>query len=205
MNLAVHPDAEFVLNNADRLITVTTRCVISFGPADGLNEFLLAGKSDRHEDWRQAIWCFQRDGLLMAALPAALLLDADERVLSFQTVYHRLEKPDVQATLLQMLEGRHGPDDISPSRAELIEEFRGTYREIDWKAHGRLVHFRNRGIAHPTPEKMLKSITLVELRRLIEIISRLATTLQHLCQVQTAFHPDLLDEYRELAKRTFKP
>jgi hypothetical protein len=61
--------------------------------------------------------------------------------------------------------------------------------------------FRNRGIAHLTPEKMLKSITLGELRALIAIISRLATTLQHLWQVQGAFRSDMLDEYRELAKR----
>jgi hypothetical protein len=36
---------------------------------------------------------------------------------------------------------------------------------------------------------------------LIAIISRLATTLQHLWQVQGAFRSDMLDEYRELAKR----
>jgi hypothetical protein len=36
------PDVEFVLGNADRLITVTIRCVISFGLADGLNDRLLA-------------------------------------------------------------------------------------------------------------------------------------------------------------------
>jgi hypothetical protein len=47
--------------------------------------------------------------------------------------------------------------------------------------------FGNRGIAHLTPEKMLKSITLVELRRPIKIISRLATTLQHLCQYRPHF------------------
>jgi hypothetical protein len=52
---------------------------------------------------------------------------------------------------------------------------------------------------------MLTSVTLGELRALITIISRLAATLQHLCQVQSAFRSDMLDEYRELAKRTIKP
>jgi queuine/archaeosine tRNA-ribosyltransferase len=40
----VTSDAEFILTNTDRLITVTIRCVISFGAADGLNDFLLAHK-----------------------------------------------------------------------------------------------------------------------------------------------------------------
>lgn len=198
-------DAEFILTNAERLITVTIRCVISFGAADGLNDFLLAKKQDQHEDWREAVWCFQRDGLLMAALRAAILLDPHERVLSFAGVNRRLEKPVVQAALLQTLEDRHGSDDIPPSRAELVDEFRETFRTIDLDAYQRLRRFRNRGIAHLTPEKMLESVTLGELRALVAIISSLATTLQHLCQVQSAFRSDMLDEYRELAKRTFKP
>jgi hypothetical protein len=33
----VTSDVEFILTNTDRLITVTIRCVISFGAADGLN------------------------------------------------------------------------------------------------------------------------------------------------------------------------
>ena len=68
-------DVEFILTNTDRLITVTIRCVISFGAADGLNDFLLADKKDQHHEWRETVWCFQRDGLLMAALRAAILLD----------------------------------------------------------------------------------------------------------------------------------
>ena len=60
--------------------------------------------------------------------------------------------------------------------------------------HGRLVHLRNRGIAHLTPEEMKNSVTMSELRTLVEIVSRLTATLQHLCQSQ-------IDEYRDLAKK----
>jgi hypothetical protein len=162
---AVSSDVEFILTNADRLITVTIRCVISFGAADGL--VLLADKKDQYQEWRETVWCFQRDGLLMAALRAAILLDPHERVLSFAGINHRLERPEVRASLLQALEDRHGPDDIPPSRAELIDEFHETFKEIDQDTYKRLRQFRNRGIAHLTPEKMLKSVTLSELRALI--------------------------------------
>ena len=67
------------------------------------------------------------------------------------------------------------------------------------------MHLRNRGIAHLAPEDMTKSITLDELRTMVEIVSRLTTNLQHLCQTQTAFRPDMLNEYRELARKTMIP
>lgn len=198
-------DVEFILTTTDRLITVTIRCVTSFGATDGLNDFLLADKKDQHQEWRETVWSFHRDDLLMAALRAAILLDPHERVLSFAAINRRLGRPEVRAALLQALEDRHGPEDIPPSRADLIDEFHETFKEIDQDTYRRLRHFRDCGIAHLTPEKMLKSTTLGELRALIAIISRLTTKLQQLCQVQSVFRSDILDEYRELAKRTIRP
>jgi hypothetical protein len=199
-------DAEFILKNAERLITVATRCVLSFGSCDGLNALLLSTPDDPKSDWRGPLWVLQRDALLMAVLRVSILLDRDDRMLSFQSVHRLLKNPSVVAALLQALEDRHGPDFVlPPSRTVLIEEFRRIYGEIDWKVHGRLVHLRNRGIAHLAPEDMTKSITLDELRTMVEIVSRLTTNLQHLCQTQTAFRPDMLNEYRELARKTMIP
>ena len=69
------PDVDFILKNVDRLLTVTFRCIVSFGLSDGLNERLLATPADRRNDWHQAIVGFHRDTLLMAALRLAVLLD----------------------------------------------------------------------------------------------------------------------------------
>jgi hypothetical protein len=202
--MSADPDVKFIFDNADRLLTVAVRCVTSFGLADGLNERLLATPVGSRDGLHQAVAGFQRDTLLMAVLRAAILLDGNNRVVSFQAVYHRMKKPSVQAGLLQVLEDRHGPDVFPPSRADLIEEFRQTYSKIDWDAYSRLKHLRNLGIAHLTPEKMLKSVTLGELRTLVAIISRLATTLRDLCQSQLAFHADMLEEYRDLAKKAIR-
>jgi hypothetical protein len=196
-----NPDAEFILNNADRLITVATRCVFSFGSGDGLNDLLLT-PDDPDGDWRKPLSVLHSDALMMAALRVSILLDRDDQMLSFQSVHRLLKDPSVVAALLQALEDGHGPDVLLPSRTDLIEEFRQIYGEIDWKMHGRLVHLRNRGIAHLTPEEMTKSVTFAELRTMVEIMSRLTANLQHLCQTQTAFRPDILDEYRKLARKT---
>ena len=199
----VSPDTEFILNNAHRLITVATRCVFSFGSGDGLNDLLLR-PDDLDGDWRKPISVLHRDALLMAALRVSILLDRDDQMLSFQSVHRLLKDPSVVTALLRALEERHGLDVLPPSRINLIDKFRQIYGEIDWKIHGRLVHLRNRGIAHLTPEEMTKSVTLAELRTMVEIICRLTANLQHLCQTQTAFRPDILDEYRELARRAIQ-
>ena len=131
-----------------------------------------------------------------------MLLDRDEQMLSFQAVHRLLKEADVVAALLQVLEHQHGPDILEPSRAGLIEEFRTIYSEIDWSVHGRLVHLRNLGIAHLTLDEMTKSISFAELRTLVEIVCRLASNLQRLCDTQTAFRQDISDEYREMTRRT---
>ena len=197
--MASQEDTDFILTNAHRLITIASRCVWSFGTGDGLND-LLQLRDDPHGDWRQPIAVLHRDALLMVALRVSILLDRDDRMVSFQAVHRFLKDPGVVATLLQTLEDRHGFDDLEPSRTDLIDEFRQVYGTIDWKVHGRLVHLRNRGIAHLTLEEMKKSVTMAELRALVEIVSRLTTILQHLCQTQTAFNSHMLKEYRDSAK-----
>jgi hypothetical protein len=192
--------AEFILNNVDRLITVATRCVFSFGAGDGLNDLLLT-PDDPDGEWRQPLSVLHRDALMMAALRVSILLDRDGQMLSFQSVHRLFKDPGVVAGLLQTLEERHGPDVLLPSRTDLIEEFRQIYGEIDWKMHGRLVHLRNLGIAHLTAQEMTKSVTFAELRIMVDIISRLTANLQHLCQTQTAFRLDILDEYRQMASK----
>jgi hypothetical protein len=201
IEMALHNGAGYILANAHRLITVVTRCMFSFGSADGLNDLLLT-PDDPHGDWRQPVSVLHRDAFMMVALRVSMLLDRDDQMLSFQAVHRLLKDPSVVAALLQALEDRHGPDVFEPSRSELIEEFRQIYGEIDWKVYGRLLHLRNLGIAHLTLEEMTKSITIAELRTLVEIVSRLSAILQHLCQIQTAFRTGISDEYRQLARKT---
>ncbi|MES5485956.1 hypothetical protein QMZ05_24650 [Bradyrhizobium sp. INPA03-11B] len=193
------PRADFVLQNASRLVTVATRCAWSFGAADALNGTLLNNDPGGH--WRQAVSVLHRDTLLMAALRVAILLDADRNVVSLQTVYHSLMEPDVRTALLQELETRRGPDVFSPSRAERIDGYLRTYREIDWNVHGRLTHFRNLGIAHLTLTQLTKSITIAELRTLVAIVARLANALQNLAGTETAFREDMAKECRDEVER----
>jgi hypothetical protein len=195
-----NPRATFILQNASRLITVATRCAWSFGAADGLND-LLQSPTDLQGDWRQPLSVLHRDAMLMAALRVEVLLDADSSVVSFQTVYHGLKEPAVQVDLLEAIEAKRGPDVFSPARPELIEQYLRTYREIDWNAHGRLTHFRNFDIAHLLRDPRSKSVTIAELRMMVGIVSRLAGTLQHLVQTDTAFRDDMTEECRDQVKR----
>jgi hypothetical protein len=198
-----NPDAEFILSNAERLVKVSAVCVISFGLADGLNEAINARRDER-SDWKQAAAGFQGDNLMMAALRTALLLDRDETKVSFQAVHRRLRDAGVRSVLLKVLTERHGEDLFSPSRPDLIDEFFETYSEINWPVYGRLKHFRNFGIAHLTPAKMSQSVTFGELRTLVQLLGRLAVTLQRLCQTETALNTDMMAEYRDIARNAMK-
>ena len=88
----------------------------------------------------------------------SLLLDSNSKQVSFQTLYHKLQSEPVAASLLKELDD----NEISTARTvelanDAIQLFLRTYRSIDWQdLHGRLVHFRNRGVAHLTPHKIEK-------------------------------------------------
>jgi hypothetical protein len=192
---------DFILDNAERLIKLTALCVISSRMAAGLDQILDA--TPRRDDWHQAVIGLRDDSVLMAVIRAYSLLDKEPNKVSFQAIYRSLETVAVQADLLNVLEERFGYD-VFENRPGLIEEFLRTYREINWDVHGRLMHLRNLGIAHLTLSKVRKSLTFDELNTLIDILSRLAAMLQHLCQTQTAFRADDLDEYRELAKKAIR-
>jgi hypothetical protein len=197
------PDADFILDNSRRLVNLTALCVISSRLALGLDQALEATPTNRRDDWHQAVIGFRDDSVLMAVIRACSLLDSDPNKVSFQAIYRGLQDNGVQAKLFHALEDRFG-DDLFLDRPKLTEEFLRTYREINWDIHGRLMHLRNLGIAHLTPSKVRRSITFDELNTIVSIVSRLAATLQHLCQTNTAFHSVDLDEYQNLAKKAIR-
>jgi hypothetical protein len=198
------PRADFILENAPRLITVAIRCAWSFGASNGLNDILVT-PSDPDAPWRQPISVLQRDAMLMAGLRATLLLDSGSTVVSLQEVYHALKETSVQTTLLLALEARHGPDHFTPTRTDLIADFLEAYRAIDWQAYGRLKHLRNLGIAHLVLDQPTKSVTLPELGALVGIVTRLASALQRLVHSDLVFHEDIAEECRDQVRRTVSP
>jgi hypothetical protein len=97
-------------------------------------------------------------------------------------------------------------NEFSISRtAELAKDsvqcFLQTYRSIDWRGlHGRLVHFRNRGVAHLTPQKIEKRVSYAELKTL-----SLAVAIMGECMVPFAKDdvPVREDEIKEWSDRAF--
>jgi len=73
-------------------------------------------------------------------------LDRDPKLVSFQTLYTKLQSETVVTLLLKRLDD----NEFSISRtAELAKDPSNAFckpTSIDWRGlHGRLVHFRNRG------------------------------------------------------------
>jgi hypothetical protein len=176
--------ADYVLTEAPRLIRVAGATAISFGLYDGANRALrVANQEDVHDDAWQTALGYRGDTISLTVVRLALLLDRDPTVVSFQHIYSRLKRPDVvdllvyrachASPLAEALDDRIA-DDVRASTRRFLE----TYTAIDWHdLHGRLKHFRNRGLVHLPPEQIEKRVSYAEIRSLAQSVTVLAECL----------------------------
>jgi hypothetical protein len=147
--------ADYVERAAPRLVTVAAVTAISFALFDGANRALLDLKN-ADKNTREIALGYRGDAISMTAVRLALLLDADPKLVSFQNVYRRLERPEVVDALVRRARDKSPWAEALEDRVEeniraSVASFLSIYRAIDWRdLHGRLQHFRNRGLAHLT-------------------------------------------------------
>jgi hypothetical protein len=136
----------------------------------------------------------------------ALLLDRDPTVVSFQHIYRCLKRPDVvdllvyracHASLLAEALDDRIADDVRASTRRFLE----TYTAIDWDdLHGRLQHFRNRGLVHLTPEQIEKRVSYAEITSLVQSVTVLAECLMPLDPNGVAVRLDEIGDWSDHAK-----
>jgi hypothetical protein len=188
-------DVEFILANAPRLMKVAGATAISFALWDGVNRALL--ETNTNTDRREIASGYRGDCAFTAVSRLSLLLDRDQKVVSFQTLYAKLRSETVVTLLLKRLD----EDEFSTSRtAELAKDavqlFLQTYRSIDWRdLHGRLVHFRNRGVAHLTPQKIEKRVTYAELKTLSLAVAIMGECMEPFAKGEIPLREDQIKEY----------
>jgi hypothetical protein len=130
-----------------------------------------------HDDAWQTALGYRGDAVSLTVVRVALLLDRDTKVVSFQHIYSCLKRPDVvdllvhrachASPLAEALDDRIA-DDVRASTRRFLQ----TYAAIDWHdLHGRLQHFRNRGLVHLTPEQIEKRVSYVEIRSLVHSVT----------------------------------
>jgi hypothetical protein len=194
-------DVEYILTNAPRLMKVAAATAISFALWQGVNRALL--EIENESDRREIAAGYRGDCAFNLVTRLSLLLDSNLNQVSFQTLYHKLKSETVAASLLKELDD----NEFSTCRTielanDAIQLFLQTYRSIDWQdLHGRLVHFRNRGVAHLTPHKIEKRVTYAELKTL-----SLAVTIMGECMEPFAKGNDIplrQDEVGEWSERAF--
>lgn len=192
-------DADFIILAAPRLAAIATLASMSFGLGDGVNEAIrkAQGNSRYLQGWHQAALGFQDGTLMMAAVRTCILLDSDEKTVSFQGVYKRLKEPETQRALIQKVYGEFEEFQsmFGSSPTQMVADFLSIYREIDWNIHSRLVHFRNFGVVHLLDRKNWKSINYDELRDLILLLGRLSDKLTELCRSSVPPTDSLVKEW----------
>lgn len=198
--MSKNADVHFITQAAPRLVSIATLATVSFGLADGANEAMKQAFGDKRypDHWVQAAIGFQ-DGTLMMAVVRVCILDSDPKTVSFQGVYRRLARPEVQRALIEQIYGEQEQfqSQFGSSPTQMVEDFLSMYREIDWSVHSRLIHFRNFGVAHLLERKNWKSITYDEMRGLISLVGRLGDKLAELCRSAVPPIEPLFNDWRE--------
>jgi hypothetical protein len=149
---------------------------------------------------------YRGDTISLTVVRLALLLDRDPTVVSFQRIYNYLKRPDVvdllvyrachASELAEALDDRVA-DDVRASTKRFLE----TYTAIDWhNLHGRLQHFRNRGLVHLTPEQIEKRVSYAEIRSLVHSVTVLAECLLPFDPNGVAVRLDEIDDWSNRAK-----
>jgi len=197
--------AEDVENLAPRLVKVAAHTAIAFGLFDGARR-ALGTVGDIPEDARQVALGYRGDAVSMAVVRLVLLLDSDPKIVSFQSIYRHLKRPEVVDALVQRGCSKSLLAEVLSDRTgreirDSVERFLAVYRAIDWDdLHGRLQHFRNRGLAHLTPEEIEKRVTYAEIESLVRSISILAESLMPFYQNGMAVRVDEIAEWSDRAK-----
>ncbi|WP_426615398.1 hypothetical protein [Bradyrhizobium sp. McL0616] len=197
-------DVDFIINAASRLSGIAKLAAISFGLADAANEAMkVGGKLLNDYAWVQGARGFQDGTLMIAVIRVCIALDADPKTISFQGVYKRLKRPEVQRALIERVYGENEEFQsmFGPSPTEMLERFLELYRQIDWAIHSRLIHFRNFGVAHLLDRKNWKSITYDEMRALVLLVGRLGDELAALCHLPLPAIDDTVEEYAAFGNR----
>jgi len=195
----LNPDVEYVLKNAPRLMTVAAVTAISFALWDGANRALL--ESENNTDRREIAAGYRGDCAFNLVTRLSLLLDRNSRQVSFQTLYHKLQSETVVASLLKKLdEGEFSTSRTAELANDAVQRFLQTYRSLDWQdLHGRLIHFRNRGVAHLTPHKIEKRVTYAELKTLSLAVAIMGECMEPFAKDGVPLREDEIKEWSDRA------
>jgi hypothetical protein len=201
--------ADHVQKAAPRLVTVAAATAISFGLFDGVNRVLL-NLQDIHDSPHQIMVGYRGDASSITVIRLAALLDGNPRMVSFQSVYRCLKRPEVVDILVRracdtspLTEAL--ADHVEENIRDSVERFLATYRGIAWHdLHGRLQHFRNRGLAHLTPEEIEKRVSFGEIRDLVRSVTILGECLVPFYRDGVPLRLDEIADWSEMAKSVWE-
>jgi len=204
-NLSADDMARRVRSAAPRMANVTNATVISFSLLEGAWTALNEADSSLGNDFREIADHYYVECGSMTVVRLVLLLDGDDGVDSFQTVYRCLSRPEVVDALVRQVGEDHWEPSIAEERLRhSVTEFLRIYGTISWELHGRLVHFRNLGIAH-LGGQLRKRVTHTELRELVHLVRGLAACLEPLTEsVVAAARDDEILNRTEKADRMWR-
>jgi hypothetical protein len=198
MTSNVSTETRDVLSATPRLVTITNFAGIAFGLAEGAT-LALVDVPGGSEEVREAARGYALDCTLMTVMRLALLLDDNRKVISYQSVHRCLRHPEVVTALVR----RARSEAVLPASTNprtVVDAFLRVYDRIDIGLYRRLKQFRNRGVAHLTPQCIKKRITFEELGRLVYWVASLGGCLAPLAPDVVPIREDEIAQRSKTAK-----
>lgn len=194
---------------APTLALVSLRLAWTHGIQRGANKALLESESE-NTSARDIVANFHREAMGMTAIRLCALLERGDKIVSYQTIYQRLKIPEVIELLVAHEKARAAPhniEDMAEAAARKgFKSFSTAYKKIfesQTDLYGRLCHFRNRGLAHITEEKISKFIKYNEVHSIVQKVMIMANSMATFAPIgDVLLHEDEVEEYEERSRRT---
>jgi hypothetical protein len=190
---------------APRLAKVSVHVAISYGLHAGANKALLASKTSNHAK-REIVEAYRAETAMMTVVRLCALLDREDKNVSYQRVHDLLKLPDVVEDLVARVKRATVgflSEQVEFKSRQGIADFGQAYSAIFNSPpglHGRLVHFRNHGVAHLSETELTKRITHDELGFLVGKVMEMTNALGKFAPTEVVFHGDEAEEYADQAE-----
>jgi hypothetical protein len=194
--------ADNVVKLAPRLASISLRVAQTCGTQRGINDALKSNGGDGESNDILNLIC--RDAMNANVVRICAILEREQNVVSFQSIYKSLKNQKVKDILVQRLKASSPSfysDLIDNDATKGFSSFQEAYKSIfpPSDIYKRLSHFRNYYLAHIDENKAPTQITYDELDFMCKQIVKMGCALATFALTTTALHEDDIKTY---AKRT---
>jgi hypothetical protein len=192
--------ADHVTKLSPRLASISLRVARTCGLQRGANNTLKLNRSDAES--QEIVELIHRDAMATNVVRICALLEREQNVVSFQSVYKNLKNQKVKEILIQRQKASVSnlySDMVCSSAIRGFDDFAKAYKSIfpPSTVFKRLCHFRNYYLAHIDKNASPTQITYDELDFVCNQILAMGRALEGFAPTQTVLYENDIETYAQ--------